>query len=709
MEEQEARKMSQYELELKLDRMTQRAFPNSVQKAPRKPLSEVDIEIIKEYQQQFNEPIKEQQYDIDPETGESVLRLKPDGTPDYKVKTKKFRVVPPPELEVVNDRQFYIIPTDKEKEQAYNEFEAIKKFIETVNEELRILATRKKQILTLIDELPRVQTFFSEELPSGKFALRPNPNAEEERRDIQDQKDYLLGRLEQMDRQIAQITEESKEAADIYNSLNSEYQKIESYKSFNDAEVARVKKINSARIKEYQSTLNLMNRGAFVQEQMPNESEEDYLDRLQANAEEEYIGEAAFEAELDIKRRFKEALKKLIRNDVIIEQVANRITDDEKEIKTEILKKFPLFRKKFIEIYGLNNSVVSAPDIITFIEAFFKSIRGDSALINLIQEQKPEQIELGEENRTALQLAEQDKGKVYVVESPTGNKKKVYFRLAESLADNALYLLYSFSGERGSYREFIPSDEDLTPQDEEKNRPNSFVEIRKQTGITGAYLRTQFNNKPYKSVVKQSKSPLKFNASTGFNWIDWLSKRINTTTDLDEIPAKYENPYEFGGKDYPATMGWGIRSEEVPDMVDFGKIKLALNKLFYQNILSARHNNLGRIAGFPNVKVSDDFVAIVMKLVKGEKLIKQEIDALTKSEQILYDKLLSLANLHKKSPNNKDSTILALKERLDLIGGSIDAGNDNRDLVKEAYNIVHALKRFGVITNKEATKYLSQF
>ena len=188
-----------------------------------------------------------------------------------------------------------------------------------------------------------------------------------------------------------------------------------------------------------------------------------------------------------------------------------------------------------------------------------------------------------------------------------------------------------------------------------------------------------------------------------------MLNKIQPTSDNDLIPAITEPPYNFGGEVYSETIGWGIKSEEVPDMVDFGKIKLALNKLFYQNILSARHNNLGRIAGFPNVKVSDDFVAIVMKLVKGEKLIKQEIDALSRSEQILYDKLLSLANLHKKAPNNKDSTILALKERLDLIGGSIDAGNDNRDLVKEAYNIVHALKRFGVITNKEATKYLSQF
>jgi predicted transcriptional regulator YheO len=119
--------------------------------------------------------------------------------------------------------------------------------------------------------------------------------------------------------------------------------------------------------------------------------------------------------------------------------------------------------------------------------------------------------------------------------------------------------------------------------------------------------------------------------------------------------------------------------------------------------------NNGRIDGFNNVKVSDAMVAIIMKLAKGERVIKQEVDGLKKTEQMLYDTLLSLANLHKKTPNNKDATITSMKERMQLIGGEIEAGNDNRALVKELGTIVKALKSFGVISNKEAIKYLSQF
>ena len=52
----ESQKMAEYEMALKLDRMTQRAFGDKVQKPPRKPLSVVDVEVIKEYQKQFKYP-----------------------------------------------------------------------------------------------------------------------------------------------------------------------------------------------------------------------------------------------------------------------------------------------------------------------------------------------------------------------------------------------------------------------------------------------------------------------------------------------------------------------------------------------------------------------------------------------------------------------------------------------------------------------------
>lgn len=671
-EEDQSKKMAQYELELKLDRMTQRAFPNPRQATPKKPLSTVDAEVIKEYQKQFNEPSKELQYDINEETGEQTIRLLPSGKPDYKL-SKKFRVVPPPELDVVDDNEFYTIPTDAEKEEMYNTLQEMKVFLEAGNVALPSLVKQRKFILDIIDNLPSPEPFIFERLRDGRNLRSPNPNAERQRLQVEAEKERMLDKKERIDRQIASLTEEIKDITDLYNNLTSEYQKIDSYKSMNEAEIAKVKQTNISRVKNYQDTLNLMNRGAFIQEQMPNESEEDYVTRLQSNAEEEYVDETKFEAEMDINRRFKQSLKSLVRDDIIIEQVSNSIGIDEEGIliKTEILKRLPLFKKKFIELYGINNKQVEVYDIKNFINAFISSLKGDNSLLKYVG--------AAADFKETLAQAEQDEEKVFKIVNPE-NSKKLYLRVAEFINDKGeetLAPLYSFTGKRETY----------TVLDDETYR-----DITNQTGITKAFIRAKLGIKGRTLLVigLQSKIDSTFEDEEEFG--------------IAKIPT---NTFNEEGEIY--QIGWGVKSENIPEMVDFGKIKIGLNQLFYKNILSVRHGNLGRIAGFPNVKVSDDMVAIIMKLAKGKTVLKQEIDALKKTEQMLYDSLLNFANLHKSIPNNKDKTIIAMKDRLDLIGGSIDAGNDNKMLVKEAYNIVKALKNFGVITNKEATKYLSQF
>jgi len=683
----EAQKMAEYEMNLKLDRMTQRALGDGRQKPPKKPLSVVDIEVIKEYQKQFNEPVREYETEIDEETGEERIVLNDDGTPKFKVIAKKFRVVPPPDLDVVEENELADLPSAQELRVLDLEIQKVSLILKQREQDLKDMVRLRKEIIRSIDDLPTPSPFINEQLPSGRFVTRPNPNLERQREAIQNEKERRVVKLDEVDANLDMVKAEIDDIKNGIEEYNLQKSRIPELERENQAKISSVKKINSERVKAYQETLNLMNRGAFQQDQMPDETEEDYLARLQANAEEEYTDETLFEADMDIKRKFKEALKKLIRDDIKIEQVANGIREDEIEIKNNIIKRFPLFRKKFTELYGINNPAVSVIDIRTFIDAFSRSLKGDKELVDFLKDEEKAVAE----DKTALELAEQDPNKVYVVENPI-NRRKVYFRLAENLDLGELHLIFSFTGKRRTYREFLPTDEDLSPADLANDIDNSFVSIRKATGITKGQLSKAFDGKKY-----------------SHKWLVWLNKRIESTTDMDIIEASYEPDFDFDGKTYPSVMGWGIKEEEIPEMVQFGKIKIALNKLFYKNILSVRHSNLGRIAGFPNVKVSDDLVSIIMKLSKGDKVLKQEIDALQKSEQILYDSLLSLANLHKKVPNNQSNTIKELKDRMDIITGLIEAGNDNKLLVKELYQIVHSLKSFGVITNGEVTKFLSQF
>lgn len=686
-EELEAKKMAEYEMNLKLDRMTQRAFGDGRQKPPKKPLSVVDVEVIKEYQKQFNEPVREYETEIDVDTGEERIVLNEDGTPIFKVIAKKYRVVPPPELDVVEEDQLADLPSAQELRVLDLEMKKVSLVLQKREQDLKDMVKLRKEIVKSIDDLPTPSKFIKEQLPSGRFVSRLNPYYDSQLQAIVNEKERRAEKIDEVDNNLDLVKAEIDDIKDGIEEYTLQKSRIPELERENQAKISSVKKINSERVKAYQETLNLMNRGAFQQDQMPNETEEDYLERLQANAEQEYTDETLFEADMDIKRKFKQALKKLIRDDIKIEQVSNGIREDEIEIKNNIIKRFPLFRKKFTELYGINNPAVSVNDIRTFIDVFSKSLKGDRELRDFIKDEE----KAVEEEKTELELAEQDINKVYIVENPI-NGRKVYFRIAETIDGGELHLIFSFTGKRGTYKEFLPTDADLSPADLANDIENSFVSIRKITGITKGQLSKAFDGKKY-----------------SHKWIIWLGKRIESTTDMDIIEATYQPDFFYEGKTYASTMGWGIKEEEIPEIVQFGKIKLALNKLFYKNILSVRHNNLGRIAGFPNVKVSDDLVSIIMKIAKGDKIIKQEIDSLKNSEQILYDSLLSLANLHKKIPNNQNNTIKELKDRMDIITGLIEAGNDNKLLVKELYQIVHSLKSFGVITNSEATKYLSQF
>jgi len=238
-EEDQAKKMAQYELELKLDRMTQRAFPSTAQKAPKKPLTTVDVEIIKEYNKQFNEPIAEYQYDIDEETGEKSIRLLEDGTPDFKKTLKKFRVVPPPELDVVDDRQFFIIPTKDEIEDTYRQLQEVKEFLNAANLAVPVLVKEKTFIMRLIDKLPSPEQFIFERLRDGRNLRTPNPNYDRQKQAVESEKARMLQRIKGIGDQMARANEEIKNATDEYNALTSEYQKIESYKALNDAEIAK--------------------------------------------------------------------------------------------------------------------------------------------------------------------------------------------------------------------------------------------------------------------------------------------------------------------------------------------------------------------------------------------------------------------------------------------------------------------------------------
>jgi hypothetical protein len=115
------------------------------------------------------------------------------------------------------------------------------------------------------------------------------------------------------------------------------------------------------------------------------------------------------------------------------------------------------------------------------------------------------------------------------------------------------------------------------------------------------------------------------------------------------------------------------------------------------------------IAGLKNTKVSEKFVKIIMGMVEGIHPTVSEINGLSVAEKQLYDRLIHLAGLNKMIPHTQDKTVTDLKKRMKLIEAEISAGNNSPILLQELYVIVHSLKDFGVLSQKDIKQYLSQF
>ena len=186
-------------------------------------------------------------------------------------------------------------------------------------------------------------------------------------------------------------------------------------------------------------------------------------------------------------------------------------------------------------------------------------------------------------------------------------------------------------------------------------------------------------------------------------------KRKKSPNELALNIATLLYKYETVEKIPKSQIGFGIKTDNIPETIHFGKVLILLHKLYYNNILSVKYHNKINIPGFKNVKVSDKFVKIIMNTLSEKKTTTTDINSLSTYEKQIYDRLIYLANLNRKLPNNKDKTISELKHRLKLIEGEIESGNNSELLIKELYEITYSLKDFGILSKKNMLSYLSQF
>lgn len=494
---------------------------------------------------------------------------------------------------------------------------------------------------------------------------------------------------------IRDIIERTRTEVDNFS---REYEMINSKRLEHNALVNNQKRENLEIVKDYQSRLNLLNSGAFNTTKMENETEEDYLYRLQRNAEIDVPEDVLEKAKNKTLIAFRDKLKEITRDPVKIDQIANSF---DVEDKIQLLKLWVAIKDKYNKTYGLLNNKIESEVIVEFLKlAIHKMIDNSPAIIKDIFEEEPI-AEMGIEGliveaypaENTLELR-----KPSISGQPPLYLRGVLLSGRPDAFNNKLVLLYSFTGERGSFKEYFDDSIPSTRITKGVSKLKSSDEIKDKTGITQEDI-----NKlafPHQSVSA------KLNPSTIVRDLLIKQFRIMPVSIADTIQTNY-SVYLNRPKDR-IEYGMGINRKDDPKLVPFGNVSINYTKLKYENILSIKTHQGKSIGGLPNKKISEKLTNIIMSMIEHINPTQDEINRLSLGEREIYDRLIYLGKLHKTLPNTNDKTINDLKKRLKLLESEIEIGNNSPQIKRDISVILHSLRDFKVITQGNLNKYLKQ-
>jgi hypothetical protein len=445
---------------------------------------------------------------------------------------------------------------------------------------------------------------------------------------------------------------------------------------------------NKQQLKAYQDTFNIMNKNRYQVTQDPTETDADFIKRIDS------LEKMAFDpnifkdrAATEGNKKFMKNLKDITRDEVKISEIVKSFTSPEEVFLINSNWSYILNRLK--SVFGVNNPAISANDYNIQINEQLNEIQSGKTpitvvaptpgassttasataptgvtLTNLVHtDGTASDFEIGIENNS---LFIQNK-----VES-----KAIYIKIANK--NGLKHILFSNStSDEGNFRAFKFGNVNV----------NDSFHFKKMLSTL----------KLDENVNKDIKIALFGTNRVKEDIYDFLQSTHKLTSET----AK---PFIESGK---VIMGYGLKTESIPDICHFGKNIILLKKLYYNNILSVKNKKMHAIEYFTNVKVSDNFVDVILQMCKNSK---PNINNLTQDEKQLLDTLLHVCGI-KSSANSskKDDVINELKNKFKLVEGQLRAGNNNPLVIKELKDILKKLTLYNVVTLKNSKDYLKQF
>jgi len=142
-------------------------------------------------------------------------------------------------------------------------------------------------------------------------------------------------------------------------------------KRLNNIEEERIDRDNKAKLAMFAANLSVLNGGIMDLSRQPDESDEDYRQRLMASGKTVYDDKTAEDDENAIQlARAKNNLSKVVSDEGKISTIANKLTADDRYQYNKI---FTTINKKILDLYGFNNSLISESEIAKLIHDLISS------------------------------------------------------------------------------------------------------------------------------------------------------------------------------------------------------------------------------------------------------------------------------------------------------------------------------------------------
>jgi ribosomal protein S16 len=191
-------------------------------------------------------------------------------------------------------------------------------------------------------------------------------------------------------------------------------------------------------------------------------------------------------------------------------------------------------------------------------------------------------------------------------------------------------------------------------------------------------------DKVLKHFNKDNKEMMKL--KKGFNNHLRIEKEADSSSDSSKEGRGTKKTF----KPNRIKLGKGIAIPEQPKYVEFGKFIIHYPQLTESNILNLKFPSTGTIPHIKPVYIDDNFKEFIIDTLNTGRVNNRHFDSLTEPEKAHFTKIARGAKLTETlnlKPLTEDKEKDELN-RLQLILGEINAGNDNDKLLKEARSLV---------------------